>query len=230
MCGRYVLKSTGKELKQALRLVAEPVLKARYNLAPLQAAPVVLNSTPRVLSEARWGLLPIWAKDTKIASRLINARSEAAADTPSFRDAVKRRRRCVVPCDGFYEWRRDGKLRLPYYITPVEGGLLTLAGLYSTWKTPEGMPVLTFTILTMAANEDVRPLHERMPVFVRADMREAWLSEDDVSLATVVADAAAQRVRLLPVDSRVNRVANDDSTLIQPQKESGGSQLSLPLS
>ncbi len=217
MCGRYVLKTTGRELRNALQLAEEPRFHARYNLAPTQAAPIVLNQSPRIAEIARWGLLPTWARDTKIGTKLINARAETLAERPIYKAVLVRNQRCLIPCDGFYEWRRDGKLKLPHYISPASGGILTIAGLYSRWTSPEGVAVITFTVITTAANADLQAIHHRMPVFLEGDLREMWLREEAIDVASVLQPLPAGRLQMFQVDQKVNAARNDDPTCMEPK-------------
>jgi putative SOS response-associated peptidase YedK len=189
MCGRYTLTVDQEALAVALGisgLLAEapsasgvptagqaPHPRPRYNIAPTQEAPVVLAG--RGLVAHRWGLVPHWARDTAVGSRLINARSETAHRKPSFRDAF-RHGRCLVPADGFYEWVSRGSGRTPWWIYQEDRAPFTLAGLRATWTPPGGGEALeTFTILTCDAADSIRGLHHRMPVIVPAELRDAWL-------------------------------------------------------
>jgi putative SOS response-associated peptidase YedK len=215
MCGRYVLKTSALDLERELHLEGTPVVEARYNLAPLQAAPVLLGEGPRQLTLSRWGLLPRWAKDPRLASRLINARSETVSTTSAFKDLLAAHR-CLVPCDGFYEWTREGRQRNPHYIHAETPRLLTMAGLWSTWTSPEGLAVTTFTILTTGANELVRPLHDRMPVFVDGPDREAWLRGPYEAAAPLLRPWGGAALAEHQVGRGVNSVAVDHPGCLDP--------------
>jgi putative SOS response-associated peptidase YedK len=179
MCGRYTLKSNAHAVASLCNLPTVPELKARFNISPTQLVPVVRASLGgRELAMLRWGLIPSWAKDPKIAFSLINARSETAADKPSFRNAFKRRR-CLLPTDGFYEWKKVGKQKLPLHIRRRDEAPFAFAGLWESWKPPDGDPIETCTILTTTANEVVAPLHERMPVILPPEHFDAWLKPGD---------------------------------------------------
>jgi putative SOS response-associated peptidase YedK len=173
MCGRYVLKTSAIDLREQLLLDDGVAVTARYNLAPLQAAPIITDAAPRVLTLAQWGLLPFWAKDARLASKLINARAETVATNPAFKSLVQTHR-CLVPCDGFYEWTRDGQARVPHYVHAPDDRVLTMAGLWSVWRSPDDLEVTTFTIITTAANAMMRSLHTRMPAFLDRPARQAW--------------------------------------------------------
>lgn len=180
MCGRYVLKSSPQRLREVFGIEGPDTAhsetwRPRYNLAPQQDAPVVrCLEGQRRLDLLRWGLLPAWAKDPALGNRLINARSETVADKPAFRSAFKSRR-CIVPADGFYEWQQQPAGKQPFYIHRQDGELLAMGGLWEQWTSPSGEQVPTFSILTMAANAWMQPLHERMPVILEGDALDAWL-------------------------------------------------------
>ncbi len=216
MCGRYVLASPGEVIAEHFRLAAVPAWRPRYNIAPTQPA-LVVRETPdgaREAVELRWGLIPSWAKDPAIGSRMINARAEGLADKPSFRAAF-RRRRCLVPADGFYEWQAlAGRRKQPYFIRLVSGVPLGLAGLWEHWKSPAGDTVATFTIVTTAANAQLQGIHDRMPVVVARADQEEWLSSPNPS--ALLAPWRGEPFALVPVSPRVNDLANDDPALIEP--------------
>jgi len=218
MCGRYVLKTSALDLERELHLEERPVLEARYNIAPLQAAPVLLGTGARVLTIARWGLLPRWAKDVRIASRLINARSETLASANAFKDLLAAHR-CLVPCDGFYEWTREGRLRTPHFIHAAVPHLLTMAGLWSTWTSPEGLAVVTFTVVTTRANDLVSRLHDRMPIFLDGPDREAWLHGPLEAALPLLAPWSGAPLAEYQVGRAVNSVAVDDPRCLQPATE-----------
>jgi putative SOS response-associated peptidase YedK len=214
MCGRYVLASPGEVIAEHFRLAQVPEYPPRYNIAPTQAA-LVVRETPEGEREAvllRWGLIPSWAKDPAIGSRMINARAEGLADKPSFRASFKRRR-CLVPADGFYEWRpAAGGRKQPFFIRLASGAPLALAGLWEQWKAPEGDVVATFTIVTTAASAQLQTLHDRMPVVVAPADHDEWLSSPNPSALLV--PWQGEPFELVPVSTRVNNVANDDPTLV----------------
>jgi putative SOS response-associated peptidase YedK len=193
----------------------------RYNIAPTQSVPVVRfnpKTRERSLDLLRWGLVPFWAKDLAIGAKAINARAEDIAGKPMFREAYAQRR-CLVPVDGFYEWRRSQSGKQPYAITLADDGLMTLAGLWERWKAPGGEIVRSFTIVTTAANDTLRPLHDRMPVILDAADFPAWLGETDAApaaLAGLLRPYRADGVRYRAVSQAVNNVRNDDASLLEP--------------
>ena len=226
MCGRFTQRLSWAELHELMDLIGPPRnLRPRYNVAPSQDVAVVRAADGgRNLSMLRWGLIPAWEKDPAIGYRLINARSETVAEKPSFRSAY-RRRRCLIPADGFYEWQRLGKIRQPWLFGLRDGAPFALAGLWERWTVPEGAeltgslaelgpgdPVETCTILTTAANETVAPVHGRMPVILPLDACDPWLAGEDVSLAPYAPDAMTAH----PVSTLVNRPANDEPRCVEP--------------
>ena len=234
MCGRFSQRMTWRELHERMDLIGAPLnLRPRYNVAPSQDVAVVRAADPgsrsgagdgRTLAMLRWGLIPAWARDPAIGHRLINARSETAAEKPSFR-AAYRNRRCLIPADGFYEWQRRGKTRHPWLFGLADGKAFAFAGLWERWTVPDGAAltgslaergpgdaVETCTILTTAANATVTPVHGRMPVILPPEVYGPWLSGDDVPLAPYPADTMTAH----PVSTLVNRPANDDPRCIEP--------------
>lgn len=178
MCGRYSFAPSIKQKKQQLDDFHHPVeWKIRYNLAPTQSAYVIANDDPTTVQEMNWGLVPFWSKDGKEGGKMINARSETIFEKPAFRKIILTRR-CLVPADSFYEWRKDPDGRkLPYRIFLENGDLLFMAGIWDRWRT-EDTAKNTFSIITTDANEDVSPLHDRMPLILTTkEAREKWLSD-----------------------------------------------------
>lgn len=166
----------------------------------------------------RWGLIPSWARDPAIGGRMINARSETAADKPAFRSAL-RRRRCLVPADGFYEWQPVGRVKQPYHIHAAGGGPLAIAGLWERWTAPDGGDIETCALLTTAANDAVAALHDRMPVILSPDDFSRWLDPavtDPAVIADLLRPVAADHLTWHPVSTRVNRVGEDDADLLRP--------------
>ncbi|MEL6906064.1 MAG: SOS response-associated peptidase [Planctomycetota bacterium] len=221
MCGRYALTIEPAILAGLFALESLFDFVPRYNLAPTQEAPVVTRppGEERRATAMRWGLVPSWSKDAKIAGRTINARSETAAEKPSFRAAFKRRR-ALVPASWFYEWQRDGKAKIPFRIQRADGTPLALAGLFEHWKgSSSEAPRTTFTILTTSANEDLAGLHDRMPCIVEPDDFDRWLDpepRDDAALARILAPAPAGTLVTDRVSTRVNSVRNEGPTLVEP--------------
>ncbi|WP_236024816.1 SOS response-associated peptidase [Arenibaculum pallidiluteum] len=230
MCGRYTLTKPVDELARVFGFPERPNLPPRYNVAPTQPVPVVRLSAGedgapgRHLALLRWGLVPHWAEDVSIGNRMINARGESLLEKASFREAA-RRRRCLVLADGFYEWKQEGGRKQPYRIVMRDRGPFALAGLWERWRGPKGapldQPLETVTIVTTAANALLRPLHDRMPVILGPEDRDAWLdparaAEDALALVRPCPD---DWLELYPVDPRVNSVRNEDEGCIRPLAE-----------
>jgi putative SOS response-associated peptidase YedK len=221
MCGRYTLTLDIAAIADELGLSGEqPVLAPRYNIAPTQDAAVVTDRYPERVTLFRWGYVPHWAKDVREGAKHINARAETVAEKPTFRDALARRR-CLVVADGFYEWRREGKTKTPMYIRPEAGGVLTFAGLWSTWRpSAEKDEILrSFAILTTDAVGIVRPIHDRMPLVLGAEERAIWL--DRARPVTELLPLLAPRDPALAahaVSPLVNTPANDVPACTAPAR------------
>jgi putative SOS response-associated peptidase YedK len=225
MCGRYVIISTPEAIRALFGYAEQPNFPPRYNVAPTQPIPVVrLVNGKRSFTLMRWGLLPSWVKDPKTFPLLINARGESVLEKPAFRNAM-RRRRCLIPADGFYEWQaaRSGPKR-PHFVRArrdAHGAAppLAFAGLYETWTGPNGEELDTVAIVTTAANRTLAPLHDRMPVFVATDAFDLWLdcSNDEPDIAApLIRPADDGLLEAHEISTAVNRVANDTEALIAP--------------
>ncbi|MEO1199355.1 MAG: SOS response-associated peptidase [Pseudomonadota bacterium] len=224
MCGRYLLTLPPEVMRQIFRYREMPNFPQRYNVAPTQPIPVViaLPGGERSFRLMRWGLLPSWVKDPKGFPLLINARSEQAATKPAFRAAM-RRRRCLIPADGFYEWQRapNGK-KQPFFVRRADEGPMTFAGIWETYSDPEGGEIDTAAILTTDANATLAPIHDRMPVILDDADYDRWLDVDHTTpddLRDLMRPAEDNAVIAYPVSTRVNRVANDDPGLLEPLAE-----------
>jgi|HubBroStandDraft_3_1064219.scaffolds.fasta_scaffold04476_4 putative SOS response-associated peptidase YedK len=221
MCGRYTLSSPVEIVADLFGLAAAPELAPRFNVAPTQAAPVVRVETPGAqptLALLRWGLVPYWAKEAAIGNRLINARSESAAEKPAFKHSL-RKQRCLVVADGFYEWKKEGAQKQPYLIRRRDRLPFAFAGLWARWRSPEGPPLETFTILTTTPNDLLRPLHDRMPVIVERDAYATWLDPavgDLDRLGSLLAPASSDGWEAVPVSRAVNSPAHDAPDCIEP--------------
>ena len=216
MCGRFGLEISGVGLAELLEIDPRdvPAFKPRYNIAPGQwMIGVRTVKGRRDVTRFRWGLVPSWAKDRSIGHKLINARSETVHTKPSFRSAFKHRR-CLIPADGFYEWRGKGKSKQPYHIGLRDKALFFFAGLWESWIDPETGEVLeTATVLTTGPNTLVEPIHDRMPVIVEAGDWERWLVGRTEDIHQVLKPLDASRMECWPVGPRVNTPRNDDAQL-----------------
>lgn len=217
MCGRFALKTPPIELITRFGLEECADFAPRYNIPPGTDIPVIRQSPEgkRVLHLLRWGLVPHWAKDPSIGAKLNNARGESVAEKPSFRDAYKRRR-CLIPMSGFFEWKAEGKIKQPYYISAKSGEPLAMGGLWESWKAPDGSILRTVCVVTTSPNAVMAPIHDRMPVIVAPENWRSWLSgmPDDISgMITPYRDGELQA---WPVSRRVSKTQDDDMELIEP--------------
>ena len=219
MCARFTLmmpswQDVWKLLRFEFSEEDAAAYRPRYNIAPTSQHWVMIRGNDkRMMTRAKWGLIPRWAKDAKLASKMINARLETVAEKPAYRSAYKDRR-CIVPADGFYEWTGPEGDRQPLWIHPKSGGLLLIAGLYEDWNDPANGPVRTFTIVTRDAEAPIRTVHDRMPLLVREDAVDAWIgpgAPDAVALA-LPTDA----LDLRRVSKRVNSPRVDEPSLVEP--------------
>jgi len=219
MCGRYTLRADAEAIQLAFNLEEVDGWTApRFNIAPTQQVAVISDSDPKILSFMKWGLVPSWAKDSKIGSRMINARSETAAEKPSFRTAFKRRR-CLIPADGYYEWTKQGSRKIPMYIRHAERELFAFAGLWESWKQPDGTWLQTCAILTTEANDKVRPIHHRMAVIIEPEDYDTWLAPRELlppEWQPLMAGPGPEQLTFHEVSTRVNSPANDNPTLVAP--------------
>lgn len=238
MCGRFVLATPVAEIGRLFGVSDRPNLEARWNVAPTQTIAAIRHrpegeeapSGPRQLVPMRWGLVPFWAKDAGIGSKMINARSDTLAEKPAFREAF-RRRRALIPADGFYEWLAVGAKKQPYYIRPRAAGgsaarMLAFAGLWETWRGPKGEPplpepLLTATIVTTDTNGTLSFLHDRMPVILDAADWDAWLDPATPleKAQALLRPAPDDLLEAVTVSTAVNSVRNEGPDLIQPLAE-----------
>jgi putative SOS response-associated peptidase YedK len=219
MCGRYTITSAPEALRALFRYQEQPNFPARFNIAPTQPIPVVrFVDGRREFALVRWGFLPSWVKDPNEFSLIINARGESISEKPAFRAAMKRRR-CLIPADGFYEWQATGGRKQPFYIRAKSGEPVAFAGVWETWEGPNGEEVETAAIVTTRANKMLAPLHDRMPVIIAPDAFDLWLNCGDVDARTaeaLIAPAPETLLEVWPVSTAVNRTANDNAALIEP--------------
>ncbi len=219
MCGRYSLIADIQELARQFEFDGTGFENSpRYNVAPTQSVLTVTNREERQGEFMRWGLIPSWAKDPSIGNRMINARGETVAQKPSFRNALQRRR-CLVLADGFYEWQKVGKGKRPMRIVFKSRDPFAFAGLWETWRNPEGETVRSCTIITTEANDLLRPIHERMPVILPRELEEFWLDgdvSDSAALSDVLAPYPDDSMEVYEVSTLVNKATNSSPDLIVP--------------
>jgi putative SOS response-associated peptidase YedK len=221
MCGRFAFYSPAEATAALFGAGGSLDIGPRYNIAPTQDIAAVRDTgaegAGRELVALRWGLVPFWAKDPAIGNGMINARAETVAEKPAFR-AAYRRRRCLVLADGFYEWHREGSVKIPYFISLASEDPFAFAGLWERWRNQEtGESLQTATLLTTQANDFLAKLHHRMPVILDAERVERWLAGDDKLVDSAVRDCP--RLRAWPVDRRVNNARNEGDELIEPDGE-----------
>lgn len=223
LCGRFTLGVTMEELM--LRYMLDDIpeyidYRPRYNIAPTQQVIAVIHDgARRRAGTLRWGLIPHWAKDISIGSKLINARSETLLEKPAFRESFLRKR-CLIPADGFYEWQKqeNGK-KAPFRITMQDQGIFSFAGLYDIWISPEGKKVSSCTIITTRPNSLMSPIHDRMPVVIPPGQEELWLNRSvqrPEEISPLLIPYPASQMQAYPVSAAVGKVANDSIELISP--------------
>jgi putative SOS response-associated peptidase YedK len=220
MCGRFTITVTLEELITHYLIDDSKiaVLKPNYNVAPMHNIPAVITSDEgKRLGELRWGLVPFWAKDEKIGNKMINARAETIAEKPAFKRLLKSKR-CLIPSDGFYEWRKEGPSKQPMRILMKDGGIYSFAGLYDTWEDPEGNKLSTCTIITTTPNSLMADIHYRMPVILRPEDEADWLGRDnnDVeSLLKLLKPYDASKMKAYKVPATVGNVRNNSKELLE---------------
>jgi putative SOS response-associated peptidase YedK len=224
MCGRARLSSDVSEIKLVFQIPPErpiPNFPPSWNVAPTDSLPVVRydqKAGQRSLDLLRWGLIPYWAKDIKVGFANINAKAEGIETRPAFRDAFERRR-CLVPVDNFYEWKKTGSGKQPYAIALADRGIMALAGVWENWKSSAGEWVRSFAIVTTEPNELCAQLHNRMPVVLAPGAWPAWLGEepaDEALLKSLLVPYPSDGMIAWPVSPRVGNVKNNDPSLIEP--------------
>lgn len=219
MCGRYLIISSPAAIRALFGYPELPNFPPRYNVAPTQPIPIVrMWEGQRQFVLVRWGLLPPWVKDPRKFTLLINARADTVQDKPSFR-APMLRRRCLIPADGFYEWKADGARKQPYAILPAAGGPIAFAGLWEVWIGPNGEEMETAAIVTTGASRALHHIHHRMPVVIPPDAFDQWLdcgNVDAKTAASLLMPAAEDFFAAHEISTAVNRVANDSPELLIP--------------
>jgi len=220
MCGRYTITINADTVRQDLGLAEMPAdYQPRYNVAPTQPVAVVADADERKAEWMRWGLIPYWAKDPTIGSRLINARSETIHEKPAFKNAFAKRR-CLVLADGFYEWQKGAGPKgrsQPYFFRRKDGSPFAFAGLWEFWRSPEGEEVRSCTIITCDANELVKPVHDRMPAMLSGDDLWQWLKQDRPGdLLGMLKPYPVDQMECYPVSAMVNRPEVETPELVRP--------------
>lgn len=221
MCGRFVLMALGRMVAELFELEEEPLLEPRYNIAPTQPVAVVRLAADRVtreLATLRWGLIPFWAKDTKIGYKMINAKSETIAEKPAFRVAFKHRR-CLIPADGFYEWKKRKDSKQPYLVRMKDSLPFAFAGLWEHWDGKDGEVIQSCIILTTDANDLVMEIHDRMPVILHPKDYRIWLDitlSDPEKLLNLLKPYPADEMTAYPVNPVVNKPSEEGPKCVEP--------------
>lgn len=223
MCGRSSLTKSEKELEARFRATfySEDLEKynplPNYNVAPTHVMPIITNSDTEHFQPLRWGLIPFWAKDIRIGYKMINARIETIKEKSAFKHAVHKRR-CLVPMDGYYEWQKANGKKTPYRICLKSEEIFACAGLWESWKAPQGERIKSFTILTQPPSTSIAHIHDRMPAILRNDQESTWLDMDlpvDDALS-IIAPYADEELNFYAVSNRVGKVTENDADLIEP--------------
>ena len=218
MCGRFAIAHIPGFFARFMLHDPEVELQPRYNIAPAQQVPVIVSESPNRLVVMRWGLVPFWAKDQKIGSRLINARAETITTSPAFRSSIKKRR-CLVPATGFYEWMKQKGRKTPYYCHLKDDAFFAFAGLYDRWRSPDGTILLSFTIVTTSPNALISKAHNRMPVILRREDEAQWLSPgplDAIDLKRIFMPYPAGLMEMYPVSPSVGNPRVESEEFVRP--------------
>jgi putative SOS response-associated peptidase YedK len=223
MCGRYCITSAPEAIRRLFRYAEQPNFPPRHNVAPTQPVPIVrMIDGQKHFALVRWGLIPPWVKDPRGFTLLINARAETINEKPAFRNAMKRRR-CLFPADGFYEWKTEGGRKRPFVARPKIGGPMAFAGVWETWTGPNGEEVETAAIVTTDANAEMAAVHHRAPVIVPPEQFDFWLDCANVNeqdAASLFVRAPEGSMAVYEISTAVNRVANDSAELLKPYDSS----------
>ena len=220
MCGRFTLHTPAAQIRESFNLPDLPAreLKPRYNIAPSQDVAIIRDTgTGREMVMARWGLIPGWSKESRTKYSTINARIESVAEKPTYRTPFKRRR-CLIPADGFYEWKQDAGNKVPHHIRMQDGKVFAFAGLWDHWE-GEGDSIESCTIIVMPANEVMQPIHERMPAIIAQQDYDVWLDSsvtDKQEIMQYLNSVPSIQLTAYPVSTRVNSAKNNDEGCIRP--------------
>lgn len=229
MCGRFTLTSDMDTILYRFSSIATPTIshRPRYNIAPSQPILAVVNhGKQNTIQEFIWGLIPFWSKEPTPGSKIINARSETLTEKPSFKNLVSGNR-CLIPANGFFEWKLDGKIKHPYLIRLKSHQLFAFAGLWDVWHSPEGDPIYTCTIVTTEANSAIRSLHNRMPVILTPELEQIWLDPgitDHEVVTSMLKPYPSEELAIYKVSTLINSPRNDSPECIIPIEEDNPSE------
>ena len=218
MCGRFSFAALAKDVEKRFGIIVHGLGNtARFNCAPTQNLAVITNLEPEKLNYFRWGLIPFWAKDIKIGNKLINTKAETIDQKPSFKNSFKRKR-CLIPADGFYEWNK-AKEKIPYRIILKNNELFSMAGIWDKWKDQDGEEINSFSIITTSPNELVNKIHNRMPVILHQEDEKTWLENNDpLELKILLKPFPAEKMEAYPISKLINSPLNDFAEVIEPIK------------
>lgn len=217
MCGRFSLSKSKEEVAKRFQVKVAPDYRPRYNVAPMQLMSVITCQQPNEVQQFRWGLVPSWSLDTSTAANLINARAETLTTKIPFKHCLKDQR-CLIPADGFYEWKKEGKAKVPYRFTLTSDDLFAFAGLYDVWENQDtGEQLFTFTIITTEPNALLKDIHDRMPVILRKDLERLWIADKltDSQMQSLLKPYDADSMASYKAHRAVNSVQNDTPECIQ---------------
>jgi putative SOS response-associated peptidase YedK len=217
MCGRFSLIVSADQLRERFGVSLNEPLKSRYNIAPTQNIPIITNLKPREITLARWGMIPHWAKDEKSSYSMINAKAETIEEKPTYKGPFKSKR-CLIPADGFYEWKKTGTKKVPFRFTRKDGKLFAFAGLFDEWE-KEGKQVISCTIITTNANPLLAKVHDRMPVILDEKQEKAWLSETSAdNLKGMLKPYPSDQMASVQISDKINSPKNDSKDLLSAVK------------
>ncbi|HPD63961.1 MAG TPA: SOS response-associated peptidase [Bacteroidia bacterium] len=218
MCGRFMITKKVDDITVRYRAELDfEKYKPVYNAAPTMQMPVITNQKPQKIEFFRWGLIPFWAKDVSVGNKMINARAESLTEKVSFKNLLARKR-CLVIADGFYEWKKTGKMKIPYCIRLKNNELFSFAGLWDTWKNNDGESIYSFTIITTSPNEKMKEIHDRMPVILNPEREDLWMSDsaDIDELKSILIPIDSALIETYPVSTLVNSPSNNSPEVLTP--------------
>ena len=223
MCGRFQLSVKGKQISERFNVeVFDEMYKPSYNSAPSQNLPIITNSEPGKLNFFKWGLIPFWAKNPQIGNKLINTRAETITEKPAFKNALIKRR-CLVPANGFYEWRKSDKTPFRIFLKSEE--IFAMAGIWETWKDAEGRPIHSFSIITTTPNVLMEKLHNRMPVILPRENEPDWLNEEKIEkLQSLLVPFDSEKMDAYTISAMINSPANNYEGIDKKIEVAGGQQ------
>jgi putative SOS response-associated peptidase YedK len=221
MCGRFALAFVKGFYSRFEVIDQRAAIEPRFNIAPTQTIPTIVSQSPNHIVMMKWGLVPFWAKDPRMGNKLINARAEGITNKPAFRASVKRKR-CLVPATGFYEWKKIDGGKVPHYVHMRDDSFFAFAGLYDNWRGPNGSELVSFTIVTTSPNAMMKKIHNRMPVILRQEDEGLWLSKEPLpenELERILQPYPAKPMVAYPVSLAVNNPNNESENLLVPSSE-----------